>query len=55
MAHMMEIFAGFLSHTDFHIKCHLIQALDKLGDLDNTLVIVVSDNGASARVATSDR
>ena len=25
-----------------------LQALDKLGDLENTLVIVVSDNGASA-------
>jgi arylsulfatase A-like enzyme len=45
-AHMMEIFAGFLGHTDFHIG-RLVQALDKLGDLENTLVIVVSDNGAS--------
>jgi arylsulfatase len=45
-AHMMEIFAGFLGHTDFHIG-RLVQALDRLGDLENTLVIVVSDNGAS--------
>ena len=45
-AHMMEIFAGFLSHTDFHIG-RLIAAMDKLGDLDNTLIMVVSDNGAS--------
>ena len=46
-AHMMEIFAGFLGHTDFHVG-RLVEALDKLGDLENTLVIVVSDNGASA-------
>ena len=43
---MMEIFAGFLSHTDYHIG-RLMQALEKLGDLDNTLVMLVSDNGAS--------
>ena len=45
-ARMMEVFAGFLTHTDYHIG-RLIQALNQLGDLDNTLILLVSDNGAS--------
>ena len=45
-AHMMEVFAGFLSHTDHHIG-RLLQALETLGDLDNTLIMLVSDNGTS--------
>jgi arylsulfatase len=45
-ARMMEVFAGFLAHTDEQIS-RLIDAIDDLGDLSNTLVIVVSDNGAS--------
>ena len=44
---MMEIFAGFLSHTDHHIG-RLIEFLRKIDELDNTLIMVVSDNGASA-------
>lgn len=47
-AHMAEVFAGFLAHTDYEIG-RLIDAVDQLGELDNTLVIyVVGDNGASA-------
>jgi hypothetical protein len=45
-ARMMEIFAGFLAHTDHHIG-RLINALKTLGDLDNTIIMLVSDNGAS--------
>ena len=44
---MMEVFAGFLSHTD-HQLGRLLDFLRKLGELDNTLVMVISDNGASA-------
>ena len=44
---MMEVFAGFLSHTDHHLG-RLLDFLGELGELDNTLVMVVSDNGASA-------
>ena len=44
---MMEVFAGFLSHTDHNIG-RLLDFLQELGELDNTLVMVVSDNGASA-------
>lgn len=46
-ARMMEVFAGFLSHTDHHIG-RLIAFLEELGELDNTLIFVCSDNGASA-------
>jgi len=46
-AREMEVFAGFLSHTDHHIG-RLIEFLRSIGELDNTLIMVVSDNGASA-------
>jgi arylsulfatase A-like enzyme len=44
---MMEVFAGFLSHTDHHLG-RLLDFLRELDELDNTIVMVVSDNGASA-------
>jgi arylsulfatase len=44
---MMEVFAGFLSHTDHHLG-RLLDYLEETGELDNTIVMVVSDNGASA-------
>ena len=44
---MMEVFAGFLSHTDHQVG-RLVEFLRQLGELDNTLVMVISDNGASA-------
>lgn len=43
----MECFAGFLSHTDAQIG-RLVGFLDELDELDDTLIVVVSDNGASA-------
>ncbi len=46
-ARYMEAFAGYLSHTDDNIG-RLIAALDRSGDLDNTLLIALSDNGASS-------
>lgn len=46
-ARMMEVFAGFLEHTDHHIG-RLLTFLESLGELDNTLIMVISDNGASA-------
>jgi arylsulfatase A-like enzyme len=46
-ARMMEVFAGFLSHTDHHIG-RLLDFLKETGEFDNTLIMVVSDNGASA-------
>jgi arylsulfatase A-like enzyme len=46
-ARFMEAFAGFLSHADHQIG-RLLDALRDTGDLDNTLVVVCSDNGASS-------
>ena len=46
-ARMMEVFAGFLSHTDQQIG-RLLDFLKETGQFDNTLIMVVSDNGASA-------
>jgi arylsulfatase A-like enzyme len=46
-ARMMEVFAGFLTHTDYHIG-RLLDYLKSIGELDNTLIMVISDNGASA-------
>jgi arylsulfatase len=44
----MEIYAGFLEHTDHHVG-RLVDTLDDLGILDDTLVYyVIGDNGASA-------
>jgi arylsulfatase len=43
---MAEVYAGFVSHADHHIG-RLLDYLEENGQLDNTLVIVVSDNGAS--------
>jgi arylsulfatase A-like enzyme len=48
LARQMEIYAGFLEHTDHHIG-RLVDALDDLGVLGDTLVYyIIGDNGASA-------
>jgi arylsulfatase len=47
-ARLMEVYAGFLEHTDVQVG-KLIDALDDRGIRDNTMVIyILSDNGASA-------
>jgi arylsulfatase len=46
-ARFMECFAGFLSHTDAEIG-RLLTFVERLGKLEDTVVVVVSDNGASA-------
>jgi arylsulfatase A-like enzyme len=46
-ARFMECFAGFLSYTDAQIG-RFFDFLEDLGELDETVVVVVSDNGASA-------
>jgi arylsulfatase A-like enzyme len=45
-ARLQEAFAAFLDHTDVQIG-RLVAALDRLGELDNTLIVLLSDNGAS--------
>jgi arylsulfatase len=48
LARQMEVYAGFLEHTDHHAG-RLIDALEDLEILDDTLVyVMVGDNGASA-------
>jgi hypothetical protein len=44
----MENYAGFLSYADHHVG-RVIDAIEELGELDNTLIIyIIGDNGASA-------
>ena len=48
LARQMEVYAGFLEHTDHHVG-RLIDALKDLGILDDTLIyVIIGDNGASA-------
>jgi arylsulfatase A-like enzyme len=48
LARQMEVYAGFLEHTDHHVG-RLVDAIDDLDLLDDTLVYyIVGDNGASA-------
>lgn len=46
-ARQMEVYAGFLEQTDHHVG-RVLSFLEQTGDLENTLVILASDNGASA-------
>ncbi len=43
---MAEVYAGFVSYTDEQIG-GLLDYLAESGQLDNTIIVVVSDNGAS--------
>ena len=43
---MAEVYAGFLSHADHEIG-RLLDYLEESGQLENTLIVLVSDNGAS--------
>jgi arylsulfatase A-like enzyme len=44
----MEVYAGFLEHTDFHVG-RVVDTLETIGALDNTLIYyIIGDNGASA-------
>ena len=47
-ARMMEVYAAALSHADHQVG-RLLDSIDEMGELDNTLVIYIQgDNGASA-------
>ena len=46
-ARQMEVFAGYSENADYNVG-RVIDAIDELGELDNTLVIWIwGDNGAS--------
>jgi arylsulfatase len=48
LARQMEVYAGFMEHTDHQVG-RLIDALEDLGILEETLVYyIIGDNGASA-------
>jgi arylsulfatase A-like enzyme len=46
-ARMMEVYAGFMTHTDAQVG-RVLDFIDSLGETDNTIVLIMSDNGASA-------
>lgn len=45
-ARQMEVFAAQMEHVDHQIG-HIVATLDRIGELDKTLIFVTSDNGAS--------
>jgi len=46
-ARMMEVFAGFMEHTDYHLG-RLFAFLKSIGAFENTVIMLISDNGASS-------
>ncbi len=54
-ARLMEVFAGFLAHTDAQVG-RVIDAIERMGELDNTIVVyIVGDNGASGEAGSTVR
>lgn len=49
-ARAMEAFAAQLAHADFEFG-RMLDALEESGELDNTIIVVTSDNGASGEGA----
>ena len=48
LSRQMEVYAGFLEHTDHHVG-RLVDALEELEVLDDTIIYyIIGDNGASA-------
>jgi hypothetical protein len=48
LAREMEVYAGFMEHTDYHVG-RLIDTLKDLQMLDDTMIyVIIGDNGASA-------
>lgn len=43
---MMEVFAGYVTYTEHQMQ-RVLDFLDEIDELDNTLVMFISDNGAS--------
>ena len=53
-ARQMEVYAGFQENADWNVG-RLLDAIDEMGDLDNTLIFYIwGDNGASME-GTDDR
>ena len=47
LARYMEVYAGFVTHTDAQIG-RVTDYLKRIGHYDNTIIVFLSDNGASA-------
>ncbi len=47
LARYMEVYAGFLTHTDDQIG-RVVSYLKKTGQYNNTMIVFLADNGASA-------
>jgi arylsulfatase A-like enzyme len=45
-ARLQEAYAGFMDHTDTQIG-RFVDYLSSIGELDNTIIVLLSDNGAS--------
>ena len=45
-ARQMEVFAAQMEHVDYQIG-RMVETLRRIGELDNTLIFVTADNGAS--------
>jgi arylsulfatase len=45
-AKQMEVFAAQMEHVDFQIG-RILDMLERIGEMDNTLIMVTADNGAS--------
>lgn len=45
-ARYMEVYAGFIDHTDAQIG-RVIDYIDRTGERDNTIIVLLSDNGAN--------
>ena len=43
---MAEVYAGYLSYNDYQMG-RVIDYLEQIGELDNTIIVALSDNGAS--------
>ena len=43
---LQETFAGFLDHTDHHVG-RLLDFLDEMNITDDTMIFLLSDNGAA--------
>ncbi len=46
-ARFMEVFAGFLTHTDYEFG-RIVKFIEEIGQLDNTIILaIIGDNGSS--------
>ena len=45
-ARFMEVYAGFIDHTDEQIG-RVVDYIDSIGERDNTIIVLLSDNGAN--------